>query len=160
MLPWDGGTYVFLFALGDAVTVRVGRLGECVLAAGCYAYVGSSLGGGGLRARLCRHLKLKQSTKSHWHIDVLRPYYRPLGGYYTVSRERLECIWVRQLLALEGVSVPLPDFGASDCRMGCPAHLLLLDTEKDVWDIHQELECHAGVTRFEAHWAENGLKLG
>ncbi|NPV84651.1 MAG: GIY-YIG nuclease family protein [Anaerolineae bacterium] len=160
MLPSEGGTYAFLFALGDAVTVRVGRLGVCVFAAGCYVYVGSALGGGGLRARLCRHLKLKQSAKSHWHIDVLRPYYCPLGGYYAVSRERLECLWVRRLLALQGVSVPLRGFGASDCRTGCPAHLLLLNPAKDVWDIHEALECQAKLIRFEAHWAENGLNLG
>ena len=39
---------------------------------------------------------------------------------------RLECVWVKRLIALDGTSVPAPGFGSSDCRNGCPAHLVQL----------------------------------
>ena len=39
---------------------------------------------------------------------------------------RLECTWVKRLLALNGASAPAPGFGSSDCRNGCPAHLVRL----------------------------------
>ena len=39
---------------------------------------------------------------------------------------RLECTWVKRLLALLGASAPAPGFGSSDCRNGCPAHLVRL----------------------------------
>ena len=95
------------------------------LPAGDYVYVGSACGPGGLRARLGRHLS--GAGRPHWHIDALRGHARIVGAYYCVSALRLECRWVQALLALPGVTAPAPGFGASDCRSGCLAHLVLCD---------------------------------
>jgi Uri superfamily endonuclease len=35
---------------------------------------------------------------------------------------RRECAWAAGLARMDGASLPVPGFGASDCR--CPAHLI------------------------------------
>lgn len=99
----------------------MGRLGEFLLAEGCYVYVGSALGPGGLRARLRRHLS--PAKHPYWHIDYLTRYCRPQAVRYVAGPQRLECTWV-QLLHQAGATWPIPGFGSSDCRRGCGAHLL------------------------------------
>ncbi len=87
------------------------------------------MGTGGLRARLGRHLR--GEGKSHWHIDTLRRVARVqdicyLAAPWITVGQRLECLWSQALASLPGATVPVPGFGASDCRLGCPAHLVAL----------------------------------
>jgi Uri superfamily endonuclease len=115
--------------LDRAAVVSVGRLGKKELPAGKYAYLGSAMGPGGLRARLGRHLR--GEGKPHWHIDALRRVALVQAVcYLTVPwvtvEQRLECLWGQALAGLPGAAVPIPGFGASDCRLGCPAHLVAL----------------------------------
>jgi Uri superfamily endonuclease len=100
------------------------RLGKVTLTAGQYAYVGSAHGPGGLRARVGRHLRVQKPR--HWHIDYLTAEVPVQHVFALASAERLECTWVARLLGLNGADVPAPGFGSSDCRRGCPAHLLRL----------------------------------
>ncbi len=132
MLPDRAGTYVLLLHVAETVAdrwIEVGRLGRFPLAAGWYAYVGSARGSGGLAARVGHHLRLPRSY--HWHIDYLRAVSRPVLVWYTTDPERenagkrgekLECLWAQALIQLPGATIPIPRFGASDCR--CPAHLV------------------------------------
>lgn len=89
---------------------------------GCYCYVGSARGAGGIRGRCARHLR--GAVARHWHIDWL------LGG--AVDRRvmalpgRSECEVLGRLLRIEGASVPVPGFGSTDCR-NCASHLLAVD---------------------------------
>lgn len=125
MLPTGAqGTYALLFELDNPLAISVGKLGEFLLPAGKLIYVGSALGPGGLAARLRRHLRPDKPL--HWHIDSLTAVLTPTVWRIDASGGRLECAWVRELLALPGASVPIPGFGSSDCREGCPAHLLAL----------------------------------
>lgn len=39
---------------------------------------------------------------------------------------RLECAWCQRIVQCTSVSIPVYHFGSSDCRAGCPAHLLRL----------------------------------
>ncbi len=47
------------------------------------------------------------------------------------SATPLECRWSQALAELPGACVPLPGFGASDCRLGCPAHLVVFAGEEN-----------------------------
>lgn len=114
----DKGTYCLIFR-NPACSVRVGALGDVAFDAGFHIYVGSALGGGGLK-RLERHIALAESHNRppKWHVDYLLcdPRFVLVGAVYTVSPERAEC-QIAAALATGGVA----RFGSSDC--GCSSHL-------------------------------------
>ena len=83
--------------------------------------MGSAWGPGGLAARLNRHLTGR--GKKRWHIDYLRELAQPTAVWLAPGAH-LECTWAQMLCNLPYVSVPIPGFGASDCR--CPTHLFLV----------------------------------
>jgi len=117
-LPSGGSTargcYVLLIELPADETVTAGRLGPIHFRRGCYAYVGSALGG--LRARLDRHLRPEK--KLHWHIDYLLEKARIDETVACETSARVECAIARGLVErFESV----PGFGSSDCR--CRSHL-------------------------------------
>ena len=129
----EPGTYVLVVALDRPATISVGRLGSFEFTPGCYLYVGSARGPGGLRARVSRHLRAGKTP--HWHVDALaaRAPIVEVWGY--PSTDRLECRWARALMALDGVRVPVPRFGSSDCA--CHAHLfhLPLSALDAAWEV-------------------------
>jgi len=104
------GTYVLVFEITGTERNRLGQFG------GCYCYVGSAFGPGGIRARVSRHLRRDKPTK--WHIDTLTgsPLFRPIS--IRTTGKRIECELAESISrSWEGH----PGFGASDC--GCPTHL-------------------------------------
>ncbi len=121
-IPDQAGTYVLLLAVNGVFRGQVGRLGEVILPAGLYVYVGSAHGPGGLRARVLRHLRIDK--RRHWHIDALTGAYPVSEVWVSTAPDRLECRWSRLLENLPGVEVPAPGFGSSDC--GCRSHLYAL----------------------------------
>ena len=120
MLPERPGTYVLVLKLPSPATIMAGRLGRLEFPLGWYAYVGSARGSGGLAARLRRHLRSPKPLR--WHVDYLRAESQPGEVWYAVGAARRECAWYAALTAFPGASVPIPGFGASDCR--CEAHLV------------------------------------
>ena len=116
------GTYVLILISAESRCLSIGRLGKLPLRPGCYLYVGSAFGPGGVRARLAHHRKL--AARPHWHVDFLRPHAALKGIWYTLDADRREHEWASLLLQLPGAEVPLPGFGSSDCR--CPSHLVRL----------------------------------
>ncbi len=119
-LPAAPGVYALCVPLDAPLVIRAGRLGQIPLDAGCYIYVGSAHGPGGLAARVGRHLR--QEKRPHWHIDALTAAAPIVEVWWVEAAERLECAWARTLLTLPGVSAPARGFGSSDCA--CLAHLL------------------------------------
>jgi len=119
--PGVTGSYILWFDLQAPLVVVVNRLGRLHLAAGCWAYVGSAQGPGGLRARVQRHLQ--PAERRHWHIDSVTGVCPPSAVSFVESTQRQECTLVQALLAA-GAAAPIAGFGSSDCRQGCPAHLL------------------------------------
>ncbi len=97
----------------------MGRLGEHRFPKGAYAYVGSALGPGGLRARVGRHLETGRRLR--WHIDYLRRAADVRQVWTGIHNRRLEHRWASILARMDGAAIPAARFGASDCR--CPAHL-------------------------------------
>lgn len=116
------GTYALLVRLDRDTVLQVGRLGQRAFPASWYLYVGSALGPGGLRARLARHRRADK--RFHWHIDYLLSHGALVANWQIASPIRLECAWANALHRLADASLPVPGFGASDCR--CTAHLVRL----------------------------------
>lgn len=123
-IPEDKGSYIFTFHLKVQAPLQIGRLGLFNFPAGIYHYCGSAHGMGGLKARLQRHLN--HSAPQHWHIDYLKPWIHPIEMRWMIDRHPHECRWAQHLAAHPLASVPVPKFGASDCKQHCPAHLIIL----------------------------------
>jgi Uri superfamily endonuclease len=107
-------TYQLLIEVAEPVRVAVGRLGEFEFPAGLYCYTGSALRN--FEARVRRHLS--PVKKMHWHIDYL------LAAAGVRIREvrrfgEAECTVNRHTAG----EIPVPGFGAGDCRAGCGSHL-------------------------------------
>ena len=99
--------------------LTIGALDSQSFPTGCYVYVGSARGPGGLRARVGRHLDHTAMNPSHWHIDALTSEFEITEVWWVASKENVECLWARWLS--ETLSRHVANFGASDCR--CPGHL-------------------------------------
>lgn len=127
MPPDCPGTYVLILRLPRLAIISVGHLGCFQFPAGCYAYVGSARGPGGLVARISRHLRAPKPVR--WHIDYLRAYTQPIEIWYAAGTRERECAWAQAMAGLPGASIPAPRFGASDCR--CPAHLIFFAAPPD-----------------------------
>ena len=116
------GAYVLTIELKRPLELETGRFAGRVLTPGFYAYCGSAKGPGGLQARVGRHLA--PDKKIHWHVDALT-----LAGEICqvgVKAGGSECDLVARVLATPGASVPIREFGSSDCP-SCEAHLVQVD---------------------------------
>lgn len=116
------GSYLLLMELAEPMEVAVGKLGVFSFPAGWYVYAGSAMGG--LEQRVGRHLR--HSSVRRWHIDYLRAHAPIREVLRFPGTERRECALAAALLRLHGAVVPVPRFGASDCR--CRAHLVYFTT--------------------------------
>jgi Uri superfamily endonuclease len=135
-MPVTPGTYALHLCLSLSALLSVGRLGEFIFPVGEYVYLGSAFGPGGLRARLGRHLR--GDGNPHWHIDTLRAKARVRSYHFVEQADGesylgpvpLECQWSQALARANQAHVLVPGFGASDCRAGCPAHLVAFRGEE------------------------------
>ena len=124
------GSYSLLVRLPGARAVRVGKLGTFEFARGYYVYTGSALSG--LDGRIGYHLRRK--PKLRWHVDFLlaAPGARIERWVEWETPTRSECALNRRFLQAEGGVVHVKGFGSSDCREGCPAHLVYFETRPDI----------------------------
>ena len=120
VIPPEPGSYVLILHLAQPTTITIGKLGTFEFPAGWYAYTGSALGPGGLAARLAYHHRREKSFQ--WHIDYLLAQAELAEMWWAVDNKRRECIWASALRSIPGARVPVPNFGASDCR--CLTHLI------------------------------------
>jgi Uri superfamily endonuclease len=133
----EKGTYLLVLHLAAPCSLRIGRLGSHDLAAGCYMYVGSAYGSGGLAARLAYHMR-RTKERPHWHIDYLRAHAELCAVWSAVGGGRhLEQAWCRALLDVRGLRMPIRGFGASDTR--CLAHLFYAPAEPPPWELSAAL---------------------
>jgi Uri superfamily endonuclease len=129
-LPTVGGVYTLHFFLARSRVLVSGRLGQHHLPAGHYFYVGSARGAGGLRSRVGRHIR--GDGQPHWHIDTLRAVAEIRNVFYTAMDTPLECTWGQALAQLPQAFIPIPHFGAGDCRSDCRAHLIAFPRHVDM----------------------------
>jgi Uri superfamily endonuclease len=132
-LPPSCGVYVLHLCVSRSQLLAVGCLGRPNLPVGHYFYVGSAHGAGGLRARVGRHLR--GAGALHWHIDYLRAVSKVRAVFYTVTDRMLECTWSQALAQLPRAFIPVPHFGASDCQLGCSAHLIAFPGRGDIGSV-------------------------
>ncbi|WP_456447183.1 GIY-YIG nuclease family protein [Thiolapillus sp.] len=115
--PENHISYRLHIRVQQPVRIVAGALGSCNFPPGEYAYTGSARRN--LQARVARHLS--QDKKLRWHIDYLLAH--PQVEVTGVETSAIpECRWNR---ALQG-SIPVPGFGASDCRSHCGSHLKMI----------------------------------
>ncbi len=119
--PSETGAYVLVIELTAPLALDIAGLPRARLAPGRYAYCGSAYGPGGLNARIGRHQRADKALR--WHVDRLTVAGRVVD-VQAVPGGR-ECDLLARVLDMPGASVPIPGFGATDCRR-CPAHLVAL----------------------------------
>jgi len=129
MLAAEPGTYALVCVSSRTKTIEVGRQGRLGLQPGCYLYVGSAFGPGGVAARVEHHRR--RSLRPHWHIDYLRRHTRLDSVWLTYDPLPREHLWAHVLSAAPKCSVPLDGFGSSDC--GCRSHLFYFE---DIPSLH------------------------
>jgi Uri superfamily endonuclease len=117
------GSYILIMTLPEGSTIKAGRLADTDFPAGCYAYVGSAMGG--FASRVKRHRQ--KDKKRYWHIDYLLERANISDIILCQTEERLECA-IAQALSHRFSSIP--GFGSSDCR--CPSHLFLAANENQM----------------------------
>ncbi len=117
------GVYSIILGVRRGVSIRVGALGIVRLCRGLYVYTGSARGGGGLDARISRHLR--REKKIFWHIDHLtsNPRVSVLALVKAEEQRRTECVVNRRIRSRLDAE-PILGFGSSDCRESCLGHLL------------------------------------
>jgi len=116
------GCYTLVIELSKARIIRVGKLGETEFQPGTYLYTGSARAG--LRARLLRHLSNKK--KLRWHIDYFlndkETRIKKIVLYPAAPGQ--ECWQNQKIGAPRGALSVGRKFGASDCKAGCPSHMI------------------------------------
>jgi len=120
------GIYTLIIRLNKKIRLEVNKLGSFNLQKGYYAYTGSALGDGAtsLTRRIERHLKKKKTR--HWHIDFLlaRKEATIVAVVAAESSGNKECQTNEAIKSIEGATIPVVGFGASDCKHHCRSHLV------------------------------------
>ena len=114
------GVYVLLISVSKDIRVKVGALGSISFEKGLYAYVGSAQNN--LEKRIERHLR--KAKRKFWHIDYLldNDAVKVVKVFCKEAEKSEECRVAREL---SGRSIPVVNFGCSDC--GCVSHLFMLN---------------------------------
>ena len=107
-------TYQLLIEVVRPLRATIGRFGRFAFPAGRYIYTGSARRN--FEARIARHLRREKTLR--WHIDYLLA--APGVRIVSVRRYREDECAINHATA---GNLPVPYFGASDCRMGCGSHL-------------------------------------
>lgn len=122
------GNYTLIILLKAPSRVKIARYGWFKLDKGYYAYTGSALGQGAvsLRRRVARHFR--KEKKKHWHIDYLLTSRTACitAVVAAPSKDNKECEISSLIRNIEGATVPITGFGASDCKHNCTSHLIHL----------------------------------
>jgi Uri superfamily endonuclease len=124
------GTYLLHLDVKQPAKLYVGSLRRICLPPGRYIYVGSARRN--MAGRISRHQRLaaQKTGKLHWHIDYVLTHPQVRLMSVTILAGRDECDISRRIAAHKGASTPILNFGSTDCRAGCKAHLYLLNGRK------------------------------
>ena len=145
IIPDTPGTYILILKVLSSRTVKAGMLGKVNLAPGFFAYVGSALGVGGLRARTRRHII--SDKKPCWHIDYIRPYAFINEIWFCSVKKRLEHTAAMVIQSLPETVIAADNFGSSDCR--CSSHLFRFDGKPSFKKFRKAFKVQSGEERWE-----------
>lgn len=128
-IPETPGVYILVFHLAKATSIAFDRKGtRHTFPPGWYLYVGSACGVGGLNRRLARHQRrIADDKKMHWNVDYFREHALLCELWYCETDDcRFEHRWAQTVADLMGATIPVPTFGASDCKANRPSHFFHL----------------------------------
>ncbi len=149
-LPAERGAYALILRLARETRLDIPTLGCPELPAGLYLYAGSAWGPGGIRARVSRHLR--RGKAKVWHIDRLTEAAHVEKAI--AFPDGRECA-IADFAVAHDARVPIPRFGASDCRT-CEAHLLAV--EPDLVDVLARVDLSTADAA-TANPSNSGLRL-
>lgn len=119
------GNYTLIIVVDSPVRIRAAKH-DWRFQKGYYAYTGSALGNNAtsLRQRVARHVE--KTKKQHWHIDYLLSSRKTRITTIVAGASDLnkECEITERIQHIEGATVSIDGFGASDCRRSCKSHLV------------------------------------
>lgn len=139
------GSYALILYADKPFDIRVGKLGLFSGNRGSYVYCGSAFGPGGVAARVRHHRTV--ARRPHWHIDYLRRVTDVVDIWFCHDPVNREHDWTRLFAACDAALLPVPGFGASDCR--CTSHLVALDSIPLLRDFQQNL-----LAAIPDHWTD------
>lgn len=135
------GAYSLIIELENAVSIQIKSLGKVTFQSGTWVYIGSAMGEGStsLENRIKRHFRSEKTN--FWHIDrLLDMDVMLLKAIWAPSPVHTECDIAQEIESRNEFQVGPRQFGSSDCRKGCSAHIfrfmnsgLIDDTIKDVF---------------------------
>lgn len=147
------GNYTLIIFLKVPIYMKMARHSRLKLDKGYYAYTGSALGRGAvsLGRRVARHFR--KEKKKHWHIDYLLANKTVLitAVVATPSKDNKECEISSLIENIEGVTVPIPGFGASDCKHNCKSHLIRLGENNNLEKIAEAYKRVAGENQLRIY---------
>lgn len=121
------GVYTLILHVSKPIRLKVGKLGVCTFKKGYYAYTGSALGKTAtcLPKRVARHLRRLKKRK-RWHIDFLlaNKNVTVVSVVAIQTLEKQECLLNQSLKQIVDATIPVKNFGSSDCKRTCETHLL------------------------------------
>jgi len=120
------GAYTLVIFVPSTILLKIGGLGERKVEKGYYAYTGSALGRGAssLGGRILRHLR--KDKRKRWHIDYLLSSgdVEVKAVLIMITEKRIECDINQRIMMGLNPTVPILNFGSSDCMRKCKSHLL------------------------------------
>jgi Uri superfamily endonuclease len=153
-LPTSSGTYALILGMSEFRDIAIGKdFGTLAARPGCYVYIGSAFGSGGLLSRVGRHARRDKKLK--WHIDYLTAHATLKEAWFTQDEIKRECQWAKAFAEMAQATVPLEGFGSSDCM--CSSHLFFFPQQPSLAAFQQWVDCfvagHAPIhaMRLEEH---------
>jgi len=126
------GVYTLIIYLNKETSLKMQKLDCFKLQKGYYTYTGSAVGYGpvSLKKRVARHLKKRKVR--HWHIDFLiaNKNATVVDVVAAESDVNRECQVNKVIMNIDGATVPIAGFGASDCKQHCKSHLVRFPEER------------------------------
>ena len=130
--PKQKGVYILIIVVDKNKKISIGKMGYVTFKKGCYAYVGSAMGG--LSKRIKVHIN--KNRKPRWHIDYLLKEAFLSKIVIIITDKKIED-WVACLF--EKRFEKIGKFGASDSKV-CDSHLFFVQKENAVGAILKEVE--------------------
>ncbi len=117
LVPLDRGLYLLEVLLEGPAELGARLLHGARLLPGLYLYIGSAGGSGGLRGRVCRHVRFKvRGSKPRWHVDWLLAHGTVPGAYLLPGRWGPESEEGLSEFLSRSIEEAHPRFGSSDTR--------------------------------------------
>lgn len=122
MISKNPGVYALIIYIKDNISITLAK-NTHYFSPGYYVYLGSAKQYGGIKSRVNRHLK--KNKKLRWHIDYLtsNSLVNIEAIIYAKTKIFKECTFIK-ILKKNYFEIASKNFGSSDCKENCGAHLL------------------------------------